>query len=251
VKGSGDEPFLLVFVANTKYFQGRMREARDLCDTIVQKSEKQWRELAAAVRASEGSFEMELGNPGEARRQTQAALAMTDDKDMRAQAALTLARLGDSTHAEKLITELALQNPDDITLSKGGIPVVRAAIELQRKKPARAIEFLELARPFEMGSGPSAPVDYWVLYLRGEAYVDSHDYEKAIAEYQKIADHRGLNPVSPLYALARLGSARAYALQGDTGKARTAYQDFLGFWKDADADVPLLLQAKAEYDKLK
>jgi tetratricopeptide (TPR) repeat protein len=176
---------------------------------------------------------------------------MTDDKDMRAQAALTLARLGDSTHAEKLITELAVQNPDDITLSKGGIPVVRAAIELQRKKPARAIEFLELARPFEMGSGPSAPVDYWVLYLRGEAYVDSHDYEKAIAEYQKIADHRGLNPTSPLYALARLGAARAYTLQGDTSKARTAYQDFLGFWNDADADVPLLLQAKAEYDKLK
>jgi serine/threonine protein kinase/tetratricopeptide (TPR) repeat protein len=251
VAGSGDEPFLLGFVVNTKYFQGRMREGRDLCDTIVQKSEKQWREFAASVRASEGSYEMELGNPGDARRQTQAALAMTDDKDVRAQAALTLARLGDSTHAEKLIAELAVQNPDDMTLSKGSLSIVRAGIELQRKKPARAVEILESARPFEMGSGPSTPVDYWVLYLRAEAYVDSRDYDKAAAEYQKIADHRGLSPTSPLYALARLGAARTYALQGDTAKARTAYQDFFGFWKDADVDIPVLLQAKSDYDKLK
>jgi tetratricopeptide (TPR) repeat protein len=175
---------------------------------------------------------------------------MTDDKDIRAQAALTLALLGDSTHAERQIADLAVQYPNDTVLNKAELAVARAAIELQRKKPASAIEVLEVARPFEMGSGPSAPVDFWPLYLRGEAYVELHDYGKALAEYQKIADHRGLNPASLLYVLARLGAGRAFALQGDTGKAKAAYQDFFAFWKDADSDIPTLKQAKSEYEKL-
>jgi tetratricopeptide (TPR) repeat protein len=88
------------------------------------------------------------------------------------------------------------------------------------------------------------------LYLRGEAYLDQRDGAKALAEFQKIADHRGHAPTSPLYSLARLGSARAYALQGDAIKAKSAYQDFIAAWKDADPDVPILKQAKAEYAKL-
>jgi tetratricopeptide (TPR) repeat protein len=249
-KGSGDEPFLLGLEVSAKYFQGRMREGRELSDTAVQKSEQQSREFAAGIRAAQGAIEIELGNPGEARRQTQSALAMTDDKDIRGQAALILARLGDSSHAEKLITDLAIQYPDDTILNKAELVVARAGIELQRKKPTSAIEVLETVRPFEMGSGPSAPVDFWPLYLRGEAYFDLHDYGKALAEYQKIADHRGLNPVSPLYVLARLGAGRAFALQGDTAKAKAAYQDFFAFWKDADSDIPVLKQAKAEYERL-
>jgi eukaryotic-like serine/threonine-protein kinase len=250
VKGSGDEPFLLGLVVNAKYFQGRMREGRELSDTAVQKSEQQSREYAAGIRAAQGAIEMELGNPGEARRQTQSALAMTNDKDIRGQAALTLARLGDSSHAEKQIADLAIQYPDDAILNKAELAVARAGFELQRKKPTSAIEVLEAVRPFEMGSGPSAPVDFWPLYLRGEAYFDLHDYGKALAEYQKIADHRGLNPVSPLYVLARLGAGRAYALQGDAAKAKAAYQDFFAFWKDADSDIPILKQAKTEYERL-
>jgi tetratricopeptide (TPR) repeat protein len=175
---------------------------------------------------------------------------MTDDKDIRAQAALTLARLGDSTHAERQIADLAVQYPHDTVLNKAELAVARAAIELQRKKPANAIEVLEVARPFEMGSGPSAPVDFWPLYLRGEAYVDLHDYGKALAEYQKIVEHRGLNPESLLYVLARLGAGRALALQGDPARAKAAYQDFFAYWKDADSDIPTLKQAKSEYEKL-
>jgi tetratricopeptide (TPR) repeat protein/tRNA A-37 threonylcarbamoyl transferase component Bud32 len=250
VKGSGDEPFLLGLAATAKYFQGRMREGRELSDTAVQKSEQQSREFAAGIRAAQGAIEMELGNPGEARHQTQSALALTDDKDIRAQAALTLARLGDSSHAEKQIADLAAQYPDDTILNKAELIVARAGIELQRKKPTIAIEVLEAVRPFEMGSGPAAPVDFWPLYLRGEAYVDLHDYGKALSEYQKIADHRGFNPTSPLYVLARLGAGRALALQGDTAKAKAAYQDFFAFWRDADSDIPILKQARSEYEKL-
>jgi len=250
VKGSGDEPFLLGLVATAKYFQGRMREGREISDTAVQKSEQQSREFAAGIRAQQSAIEVELENPGEALRQTQSALALTDDKDIRAQAALTLARLGDSSHAEKQIADLAAQYPDDTILNKAELSVARAGIELHRKKPTVAIEVLEAARPFEMGSGPIAPVDFWPLYLRGEAYVDLHDYGKALAEYQKIADHRGFNPTSPLYVLARLGAGRAFALQGDTVKAKAAYQDFFAFWRDADSDIPILKQAKSEYEKL-
>ena len=250
VAGTSDEPFLLGFVASTRYFQGRVREAREASNTAVQKSEHQSREFAANVRAAEGAIESELGYPEEARRQTQAALAMTNDNDVSSLAAQTLARLGDASHAEKLIADLAKQYPDNRTL-KAELATARAAGELQRKQPARAIEALESARAFELGAGPTAPVDFWPLYLRGEAYFDLHDTGKALAEYQKIADHRGIQPASPWYVLARLAAGRAYALQGDAAKARTAYQDFFAFWKDADPDVPLLKQAKAEYEKLK
>jgi tetratricopeptide (TPR) repeat protein/predicted Ser/Thr protein kinase len=250
VAGTSDEPFLLGFVASAWYFQGRVREAREASNTAVQKSEHQSREFAANVRAVEAAIESELGYPEEARRQTQAALAMTNDNDVSSLAAQTLARLGDASHAEKLIADLAKEYPDNRTL-KAELATARAAGELQRKQPARAIEALESARAFELGAGPTAPVDFWPLYLRGEAYFDLHDTGKALAEYQKIADHRGIQPTSPWYVLARLAAGRAYVLQGDAAKARTAYQDFFAFWKDADPDVPLLKQAKAEYEKLK
>ncbi|HEV7220532.1 MAG: protein kinase [Terriglobales bacterium] len=249
VAGTGAEAFLLSFEINVKYFQGHVREAREVSDTVVRKSE-QSKDFAASIRVSEGAIETELGNTEEARRQTVAALALTEDKNVRGQAALTLARIGDGSGAEKMIAQLAKEYPTDTLLNKGDLAVARAAVELQQKQPARAIEALEAARIFEMGSGPVAPVDFWPLYLRGEAYLDLHDPAQAIIEYQKIADHRGMNPTSPLYVLARLGTARAYAQQSDSNKARAAYQDFFAFWKDADPEIPLLKQAKVEYGKL-
>ncbi len=248
--GTADEVFLLSFVANVKYFQGRVGEGREVSNTAVQKSE-QSKDFAAGVRVSEGAIEAELGNAEEARRQTQAALAMTNDRFIQSQAALTLARIGDTSRAEKLIADLAKESPSDTVLNKGTLAVARAGVELQRKQPAQAVQALEPARLFELGGGPIAPIDFWALYLRGEAYLELHDPARALAEYQKIADHRGLSPISPLYVLARLGTGRAYVQQGDNAKARAAYQDFFAFWKDADQDVLVLKQAKAEYDKLK
>jgi serine/threonine protein kinase/tetratricopeptide (TPR) repeat protein len=250
IAGTGDEAFLLALAANGKYFAGRVREGREVSNAAVQKSEQN-KDFAASVRVSEAGLEAELGNADEARRQTQAALAMTDDTFVLSQAALILARTGDTSRAEKLITDLAKQNPSNLVLNSGMLAIARAGVELQRKLPAQSVEALEPAKRFELGGGPVATVDYWPLYLRGEAYLDLHDPDKALAQYQEIVDHRGLDPTSPLYVLARLGTARAYTQQGASAKARTAYQDFFAFWKDADADVPVLKQAQAEYDKLR
>ncbi len=248
VTNPGEQAFMWGFVAFGKYSQGRVREAREMTDGAVKKSEHEAREFAANMRAGQGAVEYEFGNLEEAQKQTQAALAMTDDKDVRTLAAFTLARIGDTKRAEKIVSDLEKQYSD--RSFKAEVAVVRSAIELKRKQPSTAIEALEPARLFEMGSGPSAAVDYWPLYYRGLAYYDLHDAGKALAEFQKISDHRGLNPTSPWYVLARLASARAYVLQGDLAKARTSYQDFFAFWKDADPDVPLLKQAKAEYEKI-
>ena len=101
-----------------------------------------------------------------------------------------------------------------------------------------------------MGGGPDLPV-YWFWYVRGQAFLRQKDGAKAAAEFQNILDHRGLEPTSELYPLAHLNLARAYTMQGDMTKARTAYQDFFAIWKDADEDLPILREAKAEYGKLK
>jgi tetratricopeptide (TPR) repeat protein len=248
VANRGDQSFMLTYAAMGKYFQGRAREGRETANAAVQKSEHDAPEFAANIRGSQGAIEYELGYPDEARKQTEAALAMTGDKDVRSLAAFTLARLGDTTRAEKIVAELEKQYSDRSLKAEDA--VVNGAVELQRKQPTLAIEALEPARLFEMGSGPSAAVDYWPLYYRGLAYYDLHDAAKALAEFQKISDHRGMSPLSPWYVLARLGSARAYVLQGDIAKAKTSYQDLFAFWKDADPDMPLLKQAKAEYEKI-
>jgi predicted Zn-dependent protease len=125
------------------------------------------------------------------------------------------------------------------------LPAIRAAIALQRKDPNRAVELLQVTSATELG-----PQGLFAIYLRGEAYLMLHDGNRAAAEFQKFIDHRGMVRNSPSGALARLGLARAYAMQGDTTKARTAYQDFLTIWKDADPDIPILQQAKSGYAKL-
>jgi eukaryotic-like serine/threonine-protein kinase len=131
------------------------------------------------------------------------------------------------------------------------LPTIKAAIALQRNDPNQAIELLQVTSPIELGDeGHLIPA-----YLRGQAYLMLHDGNRAAQEFQKFADHRGLIANFPLGALARLGVARAYALEAQTDpaareKARTAYQDFLTLWKDADPDIPIYKQAEAEYAKL-
>ena len=129
------------------------------------------------------------------------------------------------------------------------IPVARATNQIRADQPGQAVDTLEAAAPYEMGSPPSG-ASYWPMHVRGEAYLRLRNGAKAATEYQKILDHRGTDPASPLYPLARLGLGRAYALQGDAEKAKAAYQDFFAAWKDADPDVPVLKEARAEYAKL-
>ena len=131
------------------------------------------------------------------------------------------------------------------------MPTIRAGVALERKDPNRAIELLKVASTIELSSATAdLTIFLCPVYLRGEAYLMLHDGNRAAAEFQKFIDHRGVAMNFPWGALARLGLARAYAMQGDTAKTKSAYQDFLTLWKDADPDIPILKEAKAEYAKL-
>src|SRR6266446_245460 len=133
-------------------------------------------------------------------------------------------------------------------------PTLRAKLALLRSNPEQALEVLRAAAPYELGE-PSYSLYNWPnlypVYVRGEAYLAAHRGSEAAAEFQKILDHRGIVLNEPIGALARLQLGRAYAMEGDTAKARAGYQDFLTLWKDADPDIPILIQAKAEYTELK
>jgi hypothetical protein len=126
------------------------------------------------------------------------------------------------------------------------LPAIRAAIELKRGNPKQAVELLAPVTPDEA----SWSDHYWSAYLRGEAYLAAHHGHEAAVEFQKIIDHPGAVLISPIGALAHLGLGRSYALEGQNGKAAAAYQGFLALWKDADADIPVLISAKSEYARL-
>jgi tetratricopeptide (TPR) repeat protein len=158
---------------------------------------------------------------------------------------LALALSGEVGQAQSLAEEMARRNPKNTLAQAVWLPVTRAAIELQRSHPDKAIELLQSASEYEPGAR------FWPIYLRGQAYLRLKRGTDAAAEFQKILDHRGWNPASYLNALAHLGLARAAALTGDVAGKRKAYQDFFALWKDADADLPILIEAKKEYAALK
>jgi tetratricopeptide (TPR) repeat protein len=243
----GLEDVLLASQADTETWYGRLKNARELTRRAMDSARRNdAKETAAAYQAAAALREVEAGNPGRARAEARAALDLAPNRDVRAMAALALARVGDTAAAEKLAAELEKTFPFDTLVQRYRLPTIHAAIALQRQDPNRAVELLQTTSAIELGdAGNLLPV-----YLRGEAYLGLHDGNAAAAEFQKFIDHRGLVANFPWGALARLGLARAYAMQGDTAKAKAAYQDFLTLWKDADPDIPILKEAKAEYAKL-
>ena len=227
------------------YAMGRVRRAREtLTRAIGFAGQHGLNSLANDVRGAMSVEEAAIGNVQEARSGAEQALASSPDRDAKTSAAVALALTGDTSRAEKLVDDLAKGFPQDSLLNNLVLPTMRAIVELERKNPTRAIELLESAKPYEVS-------DFGSIYIRGAAYLQAQDGASAAAEFQKILDHRGVSPLDVAYALARLELGRALALQGQTAKARTTYQDFLAFWKDADPDIPVLKQAKQEYEKLK
>jgi eukaryotic-like serine/threonine-protein kinase len=199
--------------------------------------------------------EVEFGNPEQARAEANAAVKLGPNGDVWAMAALALARAGDTAAAVKLAAELNESFPLDTVVQRYWLPSIAAAVAIERKDPNRAVELLQPTSAIELGQPTNLTVSLCPVYLRGEAYLMMGDGKATAAEFQKFIDHRGLVGNFPWGALARLGLARAYALNaakdpaaGDN--ARAAYQNFLTLWKDADPDVPVLAQAKAEYAKL-
>jgi eukaryotic-like serine/threonine-protein kinase len=155
-----------------------------------------------------------------------------------------LAQAGDVPQAANLAEKLNKEHPLDTLIQRCFLPAIRAQIELSRGNAGRAIELLEQTGPYELSTG------LYPTYIRGLAYLRSRQGGAAATEFQKILDHRGLIINSDGESMARLGLARARAMSGDTSGARTAYQDFLALWKDADPDIPVLKEAKAEYANL-
>jgi tetratricopeptide (TPR) repeat protein/predicted Ser/Thr protein kinase len=253
----GLEDQLLDAQANTQAWYGKLQNARELTRRAMDSAEhNDAKETAASYQAESASREVDAGNKEQARAEANAALKLAPNRDVKAIAALALARAGDAAGAEKLAAELDKTYPLDTVVQRFWLPTIRAAMALERKDPNRAVELLKQASAIELGLiAGLAPA-----YVRGQAYLALGDGNRAAAEFQKFIDHRGVVANDPWGALARLGLARAYALEAQSAqgagaeaaraKARAAYQDFLTLWKDADPDVPILRQAKAEYAKL-
>ena len=272
----GTEDMLLATQADTEGWYGKLKNAHELTGRAMDSAQhNDAKESAAAYQAAAALREVESGNREQARAEANAALKLAPGRDVRAIAALALARAGDTAGAEKLAAELDKAFPLDTLVQRYWLPTIRAGVALERKDPNRAIELLKAASTIELSEPTHLTIFLCPAYFRGEAYLMLHDGNRAAAEFQKFIDHRGVVMNFPWGALARLGLARAYALEVGVGaglvpvppgrghpqgvplqqdalaKARAAYQDFLTLWKDADPDVPILKEAKAEYAKLK
>jgi serine/threonine protein kinase/tetratricopeptide (TPR) repeat protein len=247
----GTEDLLLAAQADTEAWHGKLKNARELTRRAMDSAQhNDAKEAAATYQAAAALREVESGNRTQARADADAAVKLAPNRDVQAMAALALARAGDTAGGEKLAAELDQTLPLDTLVQRYWLPTIRAAVALQRKDPNRAVELLKAASMIELGCPTSLGVVLFPAYLRGEAYLMLHDGNRAAAEFQKFIDHYGLVGNFPWGALARLGIARAYAMQGDTAKAKAAYQDFLTLWKDADPEIPIYKQAKAEYAQL-
>ncbi len=243
----GLEDLLLAAQADTEAWYGRLKDANELTRRAMDSAQhNDDKEAAATYQVLAALREVESGNRQQALADAHSALKLASNRDVQAMAALALARAGDTSTAEKLAAELDKTFPVGTLLQEYRLPTIRAAIALQRNDPNRAVQLLKVASAVELGDqGNLLPI-----YIRGEAYLMLHDGNSAAAEFQKFIDHRGVVVNFPWGALARLGLARAHAIGGNTVKARAAYQDFLTLWRDADPDIPVYKQAKAEFAKL-
>ena len=206
------------------------------------------KDFAAGMAITEALGDAQYGYLREAREKLDQALKLSLQPDILAFAADGYAALGDVARSNSLLDRSLHELPDNFYLTNIAAPSVRALQNLH-KDPAQTVALLEKLRPYELGTGPRA-IAYDTNFNRGLAYLNLHDGAKAAAEFQRILDHRGVAPRDPQYSLAMLNLARARVLTGDTAGAKTAYQDFFAYWKDADPDIPVLLEAKSEYAKL-
>jgi tetratricopeptide (TPR) repeat protein len=254
----GTEDELLATQADTEAYYGHLRKAREFTHRAIESARRNGdEETAAGYEVVAALREAEFGKAELARQEAGVALAMAPGLQVRTLAALTFARAAEGKRAVVLADDLNRQHPADTLLRAYWLPTIRAAVELGRHKPTGAVDLLQAARSYELGS-PSTPTNNmypYPIFVRGEAYLLAGESDRAAAEFQKIIDHPGVVVNSPLGALARLDLARAYALDGASDpaasdKARVAYHDFLTLWKEADPDIPVYKEARTEYARL-
>jgi eukaryotic-like serine/threonine-protein kinase len=246
----GYEPATLLKEANTAAYGGQFSKARELARRAVEAARRTDGDEAAALFEGVGALREALaGNEALAKQQARAALVLANGRNVRTLAALAFGLAGESAQAGRLADELASEFPEDTIIQFVYLPTIRAAALPGGRSASsdRTIEILAPALQYELGDHS---LTLYPAYISGEAYLAGHQGSAAAAQFQKIIDHPGLVMNNLIGALAHVGLGRAYAMQGDVVKARAAYQDFLALWKDADPDIPILKQAKAEFAKL-
>jgi serine/threonine protein kinase/tetratricopeptide (TPR) repeat protein len=248
-----EEDQMLDTHADTQAYYGRMGKARDLArratDSAVRSDAK---ETAAQWLAFQALREAEVGNVAVARQDVARALALGPGRDVKVLSALALARSGETAQSKTILDGLQKSDPTNTYLKVYWFPAIEASIAIAQQAPDRALVALEPSLPYELGATP--PIinggAMYPAYIRGLAYLAEKNGPAAAAEFQKFLDHPGIVVNFLLGSLAHLQLGRAYAISGDTAKAKAAYNDFLALWKDADPDIPILKEAKAEYAKL-
>jgi tetratricopeptide (TPR) repeat protein len=247
----GVEDVLLSAQSDTEAFYGHLAKARDFSrravDSAVRTDSK---ETAALWQVNAALREAELDNTALAKQGVAAALALSQGQDVRVVAALTLSRIGDAARAKALVEEIKKSYPTNTFIKLYWLPTINAALEINRGNSAQAILDLEPAAPYEAGLTQTFTNYVYPAYVRGQGYLLEHKGVAAAAEFQKLLDHRGMVGNFVTGSLVHLQLGRAHTTTGDTAKAKAAYQEFFNLWKDADPDIPILKQAKAEYAKL-
>jgi eukaryotic-like serine/threonine-protein kinase len=245
-KGKPDEYVAQNWQAETAAFLGQFRKAKAFSNHATELAERRdLKDVAAQIAVGAAARDALLGDCRQVKERTAKALSLSHSQLTMIPAGNALAACGEFSHTQTITSELVRRFPKDTILSKVSLPLVQARIELQRGNPAQAIQLLETTREYERYAL------FQIAYLRGQAYLTQQRGTDAAAEFQNILDHRSWQTGSPLFPLAHLGLARAAAVSGDTTKARKAYQEFFALWKDADPDIPILQEARLEYETLK
>jgi Flp pilus assembly protein TadD len=247
---AGAESEILYFEAVSDAYAGQLAKSNALTQrAAASPASAAVKDTAVKHEAAAALREALFGNVIEARKAGSAVSRSSVDRDVNAAAAIALALAGDGLEAQRLADDLAKRFPEDTLVQFNYLPTIRASIFLVQNAPAKAIAELRVAAPYEFGSLPPE-LSLMPVYVRAQSYLAAHDGGAATAEFQRILDHRGVVLTGAIGALAHLGLARACRLTGDNARARTAYEDFLALWKDADPDITILREAKSDSAKL-
>ncbi len=253
--GKPGEDILLSFASDTEAFYGRLNAARELSRRAADSARRaNSTETAAEWQMNAALREAEFNDIARSRQDIASALAAAPTRDVNILAALALARIGDADRAKRMADDLAERFPLDTVINHYWLPAIYASIEIQRGNPAKAIDILQATEAYELGTPlPQFEVggSLYPVYIRGSAYLSLKKGKEAAAEFHKYQGQRTVAANSPLAALARLQLGRAYALAGDSVKARSNYQEFFALWKDAEPGIPVLAEAKAEYQQIR
>jgi serine/threonine protein kinase len=249
----GVEDVILALEADTAAYSGQLNKAREFSSQAMASAMRaEEKETAAGYGADAALREALFGNTAEARQRAATALSLSTGRDVQYGAALALAMVGDSARSQTLADDLSKRFPEDTVVQFNYLPTIHAQLALSQNHSPKAIETLQAATPYELGAPGNGAFTaaLYPVYVRGQAYLAGRRGGEAANEFRKILDQRGVVQNEPIGALAHLGLARSYALQGDIAKTSAAYQDFLTLWKDADPGIPILREARTEFAKL-